>query len=311
MSRIYEALQRAEAERQAGKEERPVRETPLRTTSAVSLAFQEEPSLGAGGPQLVEDLDGPLTLDESFLATVPRQTWNMSVDRFPSLLGRGSAVEQFRSLRSRVQEFRAANRLKTLLISSGLPQEGKSFVATNLAVSLALHKNSKVLLVDGDMRRSTLHHYFGTQATPGLTDYLASRASLAEVMQQGEANSTPAELTGRILKNLTLIPSGDGGDKAADLIGTHKFEELVATASPLFDWIIVDSSPVIPVSDAVGLARGCDAVLLVARSGVTTFPVAQRAQEEFKASKVIGFVLNGVKKPPVMGNYYGYDGTGE
>ena len=97
-------------------------------------------------------------------------------------------------------------------------------------------------------------------------------------------------------------------DKAADLSGNRRFERLIVAAAPHFDWIVVDSSPVNLVSDGVNLARACDAVLLVARGGVTKYESAQRALGELKASKVLGFVLNAVKNPPVAGGYYGYDG---
>jgi len=107
-----------------------------------------------------------------------------------------------------------------------------------------------------------------------------------------------------VLNNIAFIPGGDGGDLAADLSASKRFDELLTTVAPHFDWIVVDSPPVLLVSDAVNLARSCDAVLLVARSGVTTFPVAQRAQQELKASNVIGFVLNAVDKPPMSGSYY-------
>ena len=102
-------------------------------------------------------------------------------------------------------------------------------------------------------------------------------------------------------------PGGNGGDKAADLSGNPRFAELIRAASRTFDWIIVDSSPVLPVSDAVNLARACDGVLLVARSGVTKFTVAQRAQSEMKAANVLGFVLNAADNSPSINSYYGYD----
>ena len=91
------------------------------------------------------------------------------------------------------------------------------------------------------------------------------------------------------------MPGGNGGDKAADLSGNPRFAELIQTASPYFDWIIVDSSPVMPVSDAVNLARSCDGVFWSHVDGVTKFPVAQRAQSEMKASNILGFVLNAVQ----------------
>ena len=105
-----------------------------------------------------------------------------------------------------------------------------------------------------------------------------------------------------------LHPRRHASDKAADLSGNRRFDRLIAEASPHFDWIVVDSSPVNLVSDGVNLARSCDGVLLIARGGATKYQVAQRALAELKASKVLGFVLNAVEDPPLTGGYYGYDG---
>jgi capsular exopolysaccharide synthesis family protein len=220
---------------------------------------------------------------------------------------RGPSVEQFRSLRSRIFELRDIKPLKSVLVSSGLPQEGKSFISINLAISLARHKNSKVLLIDGDMRRYTLHEMLGCESHPGLADYLAGKAGIEEIMQQQAAPAVGE--SGPFLPNLTFIAGGNGGDKAADLSGSSRFGELIELAAPHFDWIIVDSSPVLPVSDAVNLARSCDGVLLVARGGVTKYPVAQRATAELRSANLLGFVLNAVLDRPQVGSYYGYDAS--
>ncbi|HTV07973.1 MAG TPA: CpsD/CapB family tyrosine-protein kinase [Candidatus Aquilonibacter sp.] len=348
MSRIYEALQRAEAERQNEREEStsdvltgapeektppPPQQPPARRMQPVvshpavermdtpepqpftppnSSTFAEPafapvertPSIERfSAAALAERASGSRTLWGEIQAT----DWTLAVERFPALEQRGVMVEQFRSLRSRLQEFRAMNRLQSLLVSSGVPQEGKSFIAANLAMSLALHKNSKVLLVDGDMRRSTLQDYFGCAAHPGLSDYLSGKAEMLEVMQRPSPASTPNRVLAPILNNLVLMPGGSVGDRAADLAGSPRFEELLRVAGEHFDWIIVDSSPVIPVSDSVSMGRACDAVLLVARAGFTSYPVAQRAQHELKASNIIGYVLNAVKNPPSPDSYYTYD----
>jgi capsular exopolysaccharide synthesis family protein len=193
-----------------------------------------------------------------------------------------------------------------------MPQEGKSFIAANLALNLARHKNSKVLLIDGDMRCSSLHQYLGCDCYPGLADYLSGKASILEVMQYAEEVKDRDAMISAVLNNLAFIPGGEGGDRAADLSGSKRFDELLATAAPYFDWIVVDTPPVLLVSDAVNLARSCDAVLLVARAGVTTFPIAQRAQYELKASNIIGFVLNAVDTSPITESYYyRYDGKRE
>ena len=349
MSRIYEALQRAEAERQIEREEAsstvlagvpeaetlppppPPRVQPVAaaatTRPVVERMDTPEPQpfippiperlarpmperfspkiehLPSAPAVIVDNHPTPRTLWSEIRAT----DWNLAVERFPALEQRGAMVEQFRSLRSRLEEFRAMNRLQSLLVSSGVPQEGKSFIAANLALSLALHKSSKVLLVDGDMRRSTLQEYFGCEAHPGLSDYLSGKCELVQAMQRPSQASTPARLIAPFLNNLVLIPGGSVGDRAADLAGSPRFEEMLRVANEHFDWVIVDSSPVIPVSDSVSMGRACDAVLLVARQGVTSYTVAQRAQHELKASNIIGFVLNAVRNPPSPDSYYTYD----
>ncbi|MGA7158358.1 MAG: CpsD/CapB family tyrosine-protein kinase [Acidobacteriaceae bacterium] len=314
MSHIYEALQRAEAERKAGGPGVATTMEPEHQSMAfapaapvVEEARVTEQVRAAAVPSPLHEASVPASspvLDPSFLSHVQRRPWNPSLERLPALHRGGVEVEQFRSLRSRVQEFRDLKKLKSVLVSSGLPQEGKSFIAANLAINLARHKSSKVLLIDGDMRCSSLHHYLGSDFYPGLPDYLSGKASLLEVMQYPEESADREPAMNAVLNNIAFIPGGDGGDMAADLSVSKRFDELLKTVEPYFDWIIIDSPPVLLVSDAVNLARSSDAVLLVARSGVTTFPVAQRAQQELKAANVIGFVLNAVEKPPMSGSYY-------
>jgi protein-tyrosine kinase len=312
MSRIYEALQKAESERKSERREPEPRmpDHPVSAAigAAAAVAEPEERILEPAYTETYRDPYVPQILGESLdMGKIPLRPWALSLVQLPALLERGASVEQFRSLRSRIFELRDISPLKTILVSSGMPQEGKSFISTNLAFSLARHKNSKVLLIDGDMRRYTLHQILGCESHPGLADYLAGKATALEVMQRPEPLQASAAGATSILPNLTFIAGGNGGDKAADLSGSPRFGELIRMAAPYFDWIIVDSSPVLPVSDAVNLARWCDGVLLVARGGVTKYPVAQRAQSELKASKVLGFVLNAVQEPPEVGSYYGYD----
>ena len=316
MSRIYEALQKAESERKLDRNDRELRTPPeqldpLPVSSAVSdfdapVSFAESRFVEG-----VDDAPAPISAGGLNLNAVPRYTWNLALHRLPALQERGPSIEQFRSLRSRIYEARDIRPIKSILVSSGLPQEGKSFISTNLAISLARHKNSKVLLIDGDMRRYSVHEMLGTVSNPGLADYLAGKATAEEVMQRPEISDDPQAPNHAVLTNLTFIPGGNGGDKAADLSGSAKFPELIKAVSPYFDWIIVDSSPVLPVSDAVNMARSCDGVLLVARSAVTKYPVAQRAASELRASNILGFVLNAVHEAPQVGSYYGYNASRE
>jgi protein-tyrosine kinase len=284
MSRIYEALQLAESEQQ------------FRTPEPEVVEFR--PGVPTPAPQSAAP----------FANELPCVPWNPDLSQLPTMGDHGSAVEQFRSLRSRIYQARDHQGLTSILVSSGAPGEGKSFVAANLAVILARNERSKVLLIDGDLRRSRLDRLFGTVPAPGLADYLAGTAELNQIMRRDDGTRSSGVSARFSASYLTFIPAGVCGGNAAELIGNRRFDDLIAAVSPYFDWIIVDSSPVLAVSDAANLARPCDAVLLVARGGVTPYEVAQRAHAEFRNSRVLGFVLNAVPHAGQSTDYgYGSD----
>jgi capsular exopolysaccharide synthesis family protein len=292
MSRIYEALQRADRERRTAQE-----------------VGAEPPAEGVVVPDIQEPAPVRATV---VIENIERHPWSPSLASFPTLADRGAGVEQFRSLRSRVYQARYEASLKTILVSSGMPSEGKSFVAANLAMSLARNGMNNILLIDGDLRRPTLHALLGAPNLPGLSEYLAGTAELNSILQRDGTSPSPGKATVASASNLTFIPAGKCGDNSSELVANHRIEDLIATLAPLFDWILIDSPPVLAVTDAVDLARAADAVLLVARGGSTPFDVAQRAQATFKNSRILGFVLNDVKDPPRTGsNYYYYYGEPE
>ena len=291
MSRIYEALQRADRERKA--------------------------ALGSDVPQFSEPAvapdaeEPPPARDEVVLENIAQYAWQPSIASFPTLADRGVGVEQFRSLRSRVFQARYEAPLKTILVSSGMPAEGKSFVTANLALSLARNSTNNILLIDADLRRPSLHKLLGAPSSPGLSDYLAGNVELNAILQRDEGSENPSNASQRSISNLTFIHSGNCDDDSSELVANHRIKELVATLAPCFDWILIDSPPVLAVTDAVELARAADAVLLVARGGKTPYNVAQRAQAAFSKSRILGFVLNDIKDAPRRGYYYYYYGAPE
>jgi protein-tyrosine kinase len=259
-------------------------------------------------PAISSVLVEPLPVKSEFgLQNIARHSWKPAIPSLPTLTDRGVGVEQFRSLRSHIYQAHYETPLKTILVASGMPSEGKSFVAANLAMSLARNGVNNILLIDGDMRRPTLHNLLGAPDSPGLSDYLEGSADVMDVMQRDCVPDSPEGDGPSTVSNLTFIPSGKSRDNSSELVANHRIEELIAAVSPHFDWILIDSPPALAVSDAVDLARAADAVLLIARGASTPYDVARRTQAAFSKSRILGFVLNDVKNAPHKGSYtYNY-----
>jgi len=292
MSRIHEALQRAYLER--GK-------APV--SGDLQVIDQE---VGAG----IDEPEPLVATAEIVLHDIKQHRWSPSHASLPTLADRGKAVEQFRSLRSHIYQARYEAPLKTVLIASGLPSEGKSFIAANLAISLARNSVHNILLIDGDLRRPTLHTLFGAPNSPGLSEYLKGNANLADIMQCDRKSETGEATSANGISNLTLIASGNCTDNSSELVANPRMKDLIESVSPSFDWIVIDAPPVLAVSDAVELARTADGVLLVARGACTPYEAAQHTKSAFLNSRVLGFVLNAVKQASnsTSANYYNYYG---
>ncbi len=284
MSYIYEALLRAERERQSRQ---PGPADP-----------QPAPAPG------METVPAPPEEFDLATAPIPQYDWNLFVPSFPTLAKYGRGLEQFRTLRSHIYQARNELPIKTILVSSGMPSEGKSFVTANLAMSLARNSNNRILLIDGDLRRPSLHLLFGAPNDIGLSDYLAGTGELHAIMQRCSESHGNGSNGSPDLANLFFVPTGSHHDNASELITNQRIKDLISTASGWFDWILIDSPPALVFADAVDLARAADAVLLVVRGAQTTLDVAQRAQASFANSRILGVVLNDIKNPPRRESYY-------
>jgi capsular exopolysaccharide synthesis family protein len=203
------------------------------------------------------------------------------------------AAEQFRTLRSRLYELRSSQPLQTILVTSSLPAEGKTFMTNNLAHSFVRKQDCRVLLIDADLRRSRLHVPLGAPVAPGLTDYLRGDMNELAVIQHGQEG------------NLCLIAGGNQVADPSELLSNGRLKGLLDRMKLVFDWIIIDSPPCLPVADASGLADLCDGVLLVVRAGSTQAEVAQKTCKQLQSKNVVGVVLNAVEKKHSSSNYYG------
>jgi protein-tyrosine kinase len=302
MSRIHEALKKAERERAALQGDRPQPdEAAVVPSEPLAMPVQEvrRPEVAPGDPWNGETVmpvsAGPFNLDALMARCIPRP-WEPDDRTMLFFNGADSArgVEEFRTLRSRLYSVREKTPLKKILITSALPQEGKSFTAANLAQVLARQHGRRVLLVDADLRGPRLHVMLGTTSSPGLADYLQDGGDEFAIMQRGP------------MENLFFIPSGHEISDPAELVANGRFPKLLNRVEPLFDWIIVDSPPAVPVSDSSVLAKACDGVLLVVRSNATPMDMARRARQEFSEETLIGVVLNGAHAELPYPRYY-YD----
>jgi protein-tyrosine kinase len=302
MSRIHEALKKAEQERAAsqggtsstGPTAVPGGGVPAFDGAPVVAVDSVEVPVSVAVNSAVVNVASPFNLE----SRCAQYEWRPDATTMLFLNGDGNpeGAEEFRTLRSRLYHLREKMPLKKLLITSALPKEGKSFTAANLAQVMVRQHGRRALLIDADLRGPRLHLMLGTTGGPGLSDYLEGKNDEFSIMQRGS------------LENLFFIPSGTGIEDPSELVGNGRMKLLLQRVEPLFDWIIVDSPPAIPVSDASVLAKACDGVLMVVRSNATPADAARKAREAFSPEALVGVVLNGIRERAAPYTRYYYEG---
>ncbi len=204
--------------------------------------------------------------------------------------------ESFRALRTRIQFSRPdKENLKTIVVTSPSPQEGKTFVTINLAGSFA-QTEKKVLLVDCDLRKPRIHRVFEVKKDPGLIDYLVGEKSLDEIVHKST------------LKNLHYITAGTIPPNPAEMLDSKQMDDFLAIVREKYDYVIIDSPPIIAVTDAEILTKKVDGTILVVSSEITEFPMMERANQIILHDKttLIGTVLNNFDTHSAYGSYYKY-----
>src|SRR6202140_5048752 len=218
MSRIHEALKKAEQERAANPGSTaqpsfataPVADPPVFPVESAGTM----PAAAPGTP--MPTFGSPFSLD-GLLARCPQMEWKPDLRTMLFMNGddRGRGTEEYRTLRSRLYHIREKMTLKTLLVTSALPKEGKSFTASNLAQVMVRQHGRRVLLIDADLRGPRLHMMLGTTASPGLSDYLQGKNDEFSIMQQGP------------MENLFFIPSGDQISDPSELVANGRLKLLL------------------------------------------------------------------------------------
>ncbi len=204
-------------------------------------------------------------------------------------------AESYRSLRTAIQYSRIDKPLKSLLVVSALPKEGKSTTTANIAVTFA-KAGLKTLLVDGDLRRPIQHRLFGAERKPGLIEYLRNEVDLNTAVKK------------TFVDNLFLLPTGSLPPNPSEVLGSEAMKSSLDIFKSAFDFVIFDSPPVVAVTDGVILSKLTDGVLFVALANKTELDVLEKAYATLKQVKagIIGFVLNEFDVTKAYGAYYRY-----
>jgi capsular exopolysaccharide synthesis family protein len=207
-------------------------------------------------------------------------------------------ADRFRLLRMRLRVLWNARKLKTLLITSPLPGDGKSTIALNLATALAERGKRKVLLIEADLHRSPLAQNLNLRAAAGLAECLEDGLSPLSVVRRLEPLGWYLLTAGQPRGNPTELVQGDG------------LAVVMQRLSPYFDWILIDSPPVTPLTDAISLGRQANASLLVTKAGRTPSEALERAIARLGRENIVGLVLNGAEESSESySGYYGYSGN--
>jgi len=274
MSRVHDALRRAE---RAGLINPPVARPSQDARGGVGT-LDSGPNL-AGLLELVEEIPFRTATDSLLIdATRPHE----------------APMEEFRTLRTRLNHLKTLQPIHTVVITSPSPAEGKSISATNLALAESHLAGNTTLLADFDFRRPIIHTLFGMDRSPGITDYLLGKAELHQIIKR---------ISGT---NLYVMPAGEAVINPLELLNLREVKQLLDRLPSLFQWVIMDSPPLLFAADANLLATLCHGTLLVVRIGHTTIDSVTRAMQSLCNNNVLGVVVNGARRGELYSKYTYY-----
>jgi capsular exopolysaccharide synthesis family protein len=297
LSAATEVLQRAElralSERNAVIQfEQPGAEQRVDSDISFPLAGMPQPATAVDYGEPTELLANDRHLEEfagfqSLKVVVPPQNRLVCLTDNESL-----AAEKFRFLGISLQNLRRERPLKKVLITSTIPQEGKSTVSANLACTLARRTQQRTLLLEGDVRRPSLSQLFGLGRVSGICECLQGEQSLLASVYHLEG------------PGFWFLPAGSAPKHPLELMQSGRLSAAIDQLAAWFDWIIIDSPPVMPLADTSVWMRLADGILVVVRQGITEKGHLKSGLEVLERGKIIGAVLNGSNRPAQTDYYY-------
>ena len=308
MSHIFDALQRAEAERSGVEQddftlaaellkiaEKDVASSILPEVSSLETEAELVPAQlsttrnSASAPGADPGKLDVFSRFEALPVVMPTNSKLVSVIEKDSL-----AAEKFRFLGVRLRQIQQSRKLKKVLITSTIPEEGKTTVSANLACTLARRRQQKTLLLEGDLRRPTLAKQFGLDRVPGLCEYLQNSSDIANSIYRLDA------------LGLWILPAGRTPQNPIELMQNGKLTPLMNQLETWFDWIVIDSPPVLPLADTSIWMKAADGILLVTRQGKTEKHHLERGVEALDRTKLLGALINSSSNVARSNYYYRY-----
>ncbi|QOY87842.1 CpsD/CapB family tyrosine-protein kinase [Paludibaculum fermentans] len=205
-----------------------------------------------------------------------------------------SPAEEFRSLRTRLNHLQSLQPIHNVVLTSASPAEGKSFSATNLALAQAQLEGNMTLLADFDFRRPVIHTFFQVPRSPGITDYLQGKATLEEVIKRIEGT------------NLCIMPAGEAVLNPLELLNLPEVKNMLDLLPSIFNWVILDTPPLLFAADANLLATLCHGLVMVVRIGNTTIDAVTRAMGSLCQNNILGIIVNGAHRGELYSKYTYY-----
>jgi protein-tyrosine kinase len=276
MSRVHDALRRAE---QAGLLSPPVARPHYDSGHGIAAATLDAGPNLAGLLEQIEEVPYRAATD-SLLIDITRP--------------HEAPMEEFRTLRTRLNHMKSLQPIHSIVVTSPSPAEGKSLSAANLALAESHLAGNSTLLADFDFRRPIVHTMFGLDRSPGITDYLLGKAPLSKCIKK-IAGTT-----------LYIMPAGEAVINPLELLNLREVKLLMDRLPSLFNWIILDSPPLLFAADANLLSTMCHGTLLVVRIGHTTIDSVTRAMQSLCNNNVLGIVVNGARRGELYSKYTYY-----
>ena len=210
-----------------------------------------------------------------------------------------AATEEFRTLRTKLNHMQSLQPIHTAVVTSPAPGEGKSFAATNLALAEAQLSGNLTLLCDFDLRRPIVHSLLQTDRGPGITDYLQGKVALHQAIRRvGDTN-------------LYMMPAGEAVINPLELLNLKEVKQMLNLLPSLFNWVILDSPPLLFAADANLLSTLCHGTILVVRIGSTTTDSITRAMQSLCPNNVLGIIVNGARRAELYSRYTYYHSYSE